>query len=202
MSAYTIIIVESGEGTSREKDDLGLPRVEATFRESCVRRIPIDGGAEVNVMTVELAESLGLEILMESGGILRMADQTSVFIMGVAKAVPTTVSGMTVGVDFMVVEETKKLLYPAILGRPWLYRARVTEDWGNQEFCLGQSKQKISWILEEGEEILEEESGEEEWEIPEEDSGEEEMAPLTIGGEVLEPVWFLVEEEQPEDLEK
>ena len=141
------------------------------------------------MMTKELVKALGLEITGEKGRILRMADQTPVSLIGGVKAVPTTVNGTTVEVNYMVAGGLKRLSYPAILGRPWLYRARIKEDWGKQEIRFGQSQQRVSWaVTKDGED-------------PEDESGEETMAPLTTEDEKLDPVWFMVED-HPESPDK
>jgi hypothetical protein len=64
-----------------------------------------NGGSGVNLMLEETAFDLGYTAFEAMDEVLRMADQSRVNPVG-------------------------KLSFPMLLGRPWLYSARVLVDWG------------------------------------------------------------------------
>jgi hypothetical protein len=118
-----------------------------------VRQIPVDGGSGVNIIIADTARSLGYNNFESTTKVLRMADQTKVFLVGVLKNVEVLVGDKLFTLDFMVIEPATKSSYLVILGRPWLYKVKVQELWRKKIFTFGKPKTIISWknIVHQGE---------------------------------------------------
>lgn len=84
----------------------------------------------MNLMTKETMELLGLTGLLPTRMLLKIADQHSVKPQGILKNVSTEVGEHTHSVYYVVFHIPNALSsYAIFLGRPWLFDAKVRDDW-------------------------------------------------------------------------
>jgi hypothetical protein len=77
-----------------------------------------------------------------------MADQSRVNPVGKLSQVPTRIGGVTYLLNFVIIRVQTGRPFPMLLGRPWLYSARVLVDWGAKEFVIGKPSFRIPWTTE------------------------------------------------------
>ena len=103
---------------ARGNEDV-LPILETYIKGQRIRKVYIDGGAQVCVMSEKIMHSLGLEVQGKSKFKAKMANNVSVKCVEVCKGVKIIVCGIKVEADMYVVLAHGEG-YPIILGRPWL----------------------------------------------------------------------------------
>jgi hypothetical protein len=82
-------------------------------------------------MNMDTMQSLHLSGLEQTKLMLQMADQSRVKPMGILPQVKTSISGIVYFIDYIVFQPSiPNTSYPILLGRPWLYQAKVKDDWG------------------------------------------------------------------------
>jgi hypothetical protein len=149
--------------TRRRKKKFNLPLVAVNFSqpedsiapevtvevEGCsIPKVPVDGGSGVNLMLEERAFDLGYTAFEATDQVLRMADQSRVNPVGKLSQVPTRIGGVTYLLNFVIIRVQTGRPFPMLLGRPWLYSARVLVDWGAKEFVIGKPSFRIPWTTE------------------------------------------------------
>ena len=123
--------------------DPGTPMVDVTIRGILIPKAQVDGGSSVNLMTKETMELLGLTGLMPTKILLKMADQHSVRPLGILKNIVTKVGEHIHSVHYVVFHIPNALSsYAILLGRPWLFDAKVRDDWGKRTLTIGHGKNK------------------------------------------------------------
>ena len=150
-----------GSIEAKRKGDV-LPVLEAVIKGQRSRKVYVDGGAKVCVMSEKTMHHLGLEVHGKSEFKAKMANNVSVKCVGVYRVIKVTVCGIKVVVDMYVIP-AKGEGYPIILGRPWLIAMNARQDWEKGTLILnppGRSSGKaIVYNLKEGtQESLEEET--------------------------------------------
>jgi hypothetical protein len=85
----------------------------------------VDEGSSVNTIMADTTRSLGYTYFESTTKVLRMADQTKVFSLGVLKNVEVLVGEKLFILDFMVTEPASKSSYSLLFGKLWLYKAEV-----------------------------------------------------------------------------
>ena len=89
----------------------------------------------VNVMASWYMNKIGLQTSKSSCIRLKVADQRCVQTTGMINQVPVTVNGVTVNLDFHVLDvSSARGGYPIILGRAWLRLVRAV-NYGEKEGC-------------------------------------------------------------------
>src|SRR5450759_4971751 len=137
----------------QEKEDLGPPDIEVQIAGCLVRKVPVDGGSSANIMIADTARALGFKKFEPTPKVLRMADQTRVTPVGALANISVIIGDRPFRVNFIVIEPPTPSTYPLLLGRPWLYQARVKTSWGDKTFTFGNPKTTITWetIVHQGE---------------------------------------------------
>jgi hypothetical protein len=86
-----------------------------------ITKVQVDGGYNVNLMSAETMEQLGLTQLKPIALILRMVDQSRVKPIGVLLEAHTIIVGIEYMIDYIVFKLlTSNFSYLILLGRPWL----------------------------------------------------------------------------------
>ena len=105
-----------------------LPVLEAVIKGQRIRKVYVDGGAQVCVMSEKTMHHLGLEVHGKSEFKAKVANNVSVKCVGVCRAIKVTICGIKVAVDMYVIP-AKGEGYPIILGGPWLIAMNARQDW-------------------------------------------------------------------------
>ena len=99
-------------------------------------------------MLESTAFDLGYTTFEETDQILRMADQSRVVPAGRLSQIPTRIGQVTYLQNFVIIRVGTGRPFPMLLGRPWLYSAKVLVDWGAKEFIVGKPPMRIPWKAE------------------------------------------------------
>jgi hypothetical protein len=102
-------------------------------------------GSGVNGMTEQTAADLGYTTFEPTPKILRMANQVEVIPVGKLSQVLTRMGELEYILNYVVIRLPIPSVFPVLLGRPWLYKAGVLEDWKKKEFRIGSVR--IPWGL-------------------------------------------------------
>ncbi|KAL3694004.1 hypothetical protein R1sor_007655 [Riccia sorocarpa] len=111
------------------EEDLGSPEIDVEIAGCILRKVPIDSGSGVNVMTEEAAHDLGFTEFEATPRVLTLADQTMRRPLGVLKNIPTIIGGVPFKLTYIILRPISKRGYKVLIGRPWLYSAKVKTDW-------------------------------------------------------------------------
>ena len=131
-----------------EIEDYGAPEIVVEVEGCIIPKVPVDGGSGVNLMLEDTAFDLGYTSFEETNQILRMADQSRVIPAGRLSQVPTRIGEVTYLQNFVIIRVSTGKPFPMLLGRPWLYSAKVLLDWGAKEFIVGKPPLRIPWKAE------------------------------------------------------
>jgi len=131
-----------------QPEDSEAPEVTVEIEGCSIPKVPIDGGLGVNLMLQDTAFDLGFTAFEATEQILRMADQSRVNPVGKLLHVPTRIGGQDYLLNYMIIHVHKGRPFPMLLGRPWLYDARVLVDWGAKELVVGKPSVRIPWAIE------------------------------------------------------
>lgn len=144
------------------KEEDVLPVLDAYLKGQRIRRVFVDAGAQVCVMTKKTMHQVGLEVQGKSEFKAKMANNVAVKCVGFCRNVKITVCGVKVAVDMYVIP-AKREGYPIILGRPWLMAMNARQDWEKGTLILKPPGKKqgetIVYDMQEGrQQCLEEDS--------------------------------------------
>ena len=131
-----------------EIEDYGAPEIVVEVDGCIIPKVPVDGGSGVNLMLEDTAFDLGYTSFEETNQILRMEDQSRVIPAGRLSQVPTRIGEVTYLQNFVIIRVSTGKPFPMLLGRPWLYSAKVLVDWGAKEFIVGKPPLQIPWKVE------------------------------------------------------
>ena len=129
-------------------EDYRAPELVVEVDGCTITKVPVDGGSGVNLMLESTAFDLGYTTFEETDQILRMADQSRVVPAGRLSQIPTRIGQVTYLQNFVVIRVGTGRPFPMLLGRPWLYSAKVLVDWGAKEFIVGKPPMRIPWKAE------------------------------------------------------
>ena len=142
-----------------EVEDFGAPEISVEIEGCTISKVPVDGGAGVNLMLEVTASDLGYVSFEPTNQTLRMADQSRVIPVGKLSGIPTKISGNTYDLNYLVIRVEGGNPFPLLLGRPWLYLAGVKVNWAKKAFQFGDPAVFLSWKPEQYEGETEEVSG-------------------------------------------
>jgi hypothetical protein len=131
-----------------QPEDAGAPEVTVEIEGCSIPKVPVDGGSGVNLMLEDTAFDLGFTSFEATEQVLRMADQSRVNPVGKLSQVATRIGGTDYLLNYVVIRVLKGRPFPLLLGRPWLYSARVLVDWGAKELVLENPTVRIPWVTE------------------------------------------------------
>ncbi|CAM8987406.1 unnamed protein product [Rhodiola kirilowii] len=101
-----------------------------------IRRALCDLGASVSIMPYYLYAKLNLGDLYPTNISICLADRSCRLPKGILKDVPVRVKNIYIPADFIVLEISEDTDIPIILGRPFLYTARVVIDMNRGSIAL------------------------------------------------------------------
>ena len=131
--------------TDSTREDMRSPQVEATIAGRDISGCLVDGGAAVNIISNWLLDDLGLTPTHSSPLRLKVADQRCVKSVGMLSKQPVSVQGVTVQVDFHILDVSEaRGGYPIILGRPWLRKVRAVDYWEKGNMKIGPHTNRVN----------------------------------------------------------
>ena len=113
-----------GSVEAKRESDV-LPVLEAYIKGQRIRKVYVDRGAQVCVMSKKTMHHLGLEVHGRSEFKAKMANNVSLKYVGVCKGVKVSLCGVKEAIDMYVIL-AKGEGYPIILARPWLIAMNAT----------------------------------------------------------------------------
>ena len=128
-----------------EIEDFRAPELVVEVEGCVIPKVLVDGGSGVNLMLEDTAYDLGYTTFEETDQVLQMADQSRVISAGRLSQVPTRIGEVTYLQNFLIIRVSSGRPFPMLLGRPWLYSAKVLVDWGSREFVIGKPPVRIPW---------------------------------------------------------
>ena len=131
--------------TDSGREDMRSPQVQATIAGKDVSGCLVDGGAAVNIISNWLVDDLELTPTHSSPLRLKVADQRCVKSVGMLAQQPITVQGVTVKVDFHILDISEaRGGYPIILGRPWLREVKAVDYWEKGNMRIGPHMNRVN----------------------------------------------------------
>ncbi|CAM8911555.1 unnamed protein product [Rhodiola kirilowii] len=112
-----------------------------------IRRALCDLGASVSIMPYSLYAKLNLGDLCPTNISIRLADRSCRLPKGILKDVPVRVKNIYILADFVVLEISEDTDIPIILGRPFLYTARVVIDMDRGSIALRVGSERVVFYL-------------------------------------------------------
>ena len=124
--------------------DPGAPIVDFFIDGTLIEGAQIESGSSVNLMIVDTIDEISLKTIATTLIILRMANQSWIKPLDIFRHVLTIIWGLEFKIDFIVFKVTKSISsYTILLGRPWLFDAKVKDDWGRGIITIGKRVNKI-----------------------------------------------------------
>ena len=121
------------------------PQVQATIAGRDVSGCLVDGGATVNIISNWLVDDLELTPTHSSPLRLKVADQSCMKSVGMLAQQPITVQGVTMRVDFHILDISEaRGGYPIILGRPWLREVKAVDYWEKGNMRIGPHMNRVN----------------------------------------------------------
>ncbi|CAM8983491.1 unnamed protein product [Rhodiola kirilowii] len=112
-----------------------------------IRRALCDLGASVSIMPYSLYAKLNLGDLCPTNISICLADRFCRLSKGVLKDVPGKVKNIYILADFIVLEISEDIDIPIILGRPFLYTAKVVIDMDRGSIALRVGSERVVFYL-------------------------------------------------------
>ncbi|CAM8877999.1 unnamed protein product [Rhodiola kirilowii] len=112
-----------------------------------IRRALCDLGASVSIMPYSLYAKLNLGDLCPTNISIHLADCSCRLPKGILKDVPVRVKNIYIPADFVVLEIPEDTDIPIILGRPFLYTARVVIDMDRGSIALRVGSERVVFYL-------------------------------------------------------
>ncbi|CAM8884805.1 unnamed protein product [Rhodiola kirilowii] len=106
-----------------------------------------DLGASVSIMPYSLYAKLNLGDLYPTNISIRLADRSCRLPKGILKDVPIKVKNIYIPADFIVLEISEDIDIPIILGRPFLYTAKVVIDMDRGSIALRVGSECVVFYL-------------------------------------------------------
>ena len=102
------------------------PQVYLQINEFLIPRVVLDFKSQVNILTKDTWEKLGLPQLVKSDYYLNLADQGLIEPLGLCTNIQMTIMGISVKIDFKVIEPKEgNKSYPTLVGQPWARKIKV-----------------------------------------------------------------------------
>ncbi|CAM8959826.1 unnamed protein product [Rhodiola kirilowii] len=127
--------------------DSGSFSIPCNIGGLAIRRALCDLGASVSIMPYSLYSKLNLGDLCPTNISIRLADRSCRLPKGILKDVPVKVNNIYIPADFMVLEISEDTDIPIILGRPFLYTARVVIDMDRGFIALRVGNERVVFYL-------------------------------------------------------
>ncbi|KAL3697837.1 hypothetical protein R1sor_011913 [Riccia sorocarpa] len=119
-----------------EEDDHGAQEIDVVIDGSVIKDVPVDSGSGINIMTEDTAHALGFTKFEPCNTYLRMANQTKSTPIGMIRNVSTIIGGVLFFLNYVILQPECKMGFEVLIGRPWLYMAKVKTNWQKRTFSF------------------------------------------------------------------
>ena len=121
------------------------PQVDLQINESLIPKVVLNFGSQVNILTKDTWEKLGGPQLVKSDYYLKLADQGLIEPLGLCRNVEITIMGISVRIDFKVIEPREGgKSYPTLLGQPWSRKIKANISLEKDRIKLKEQGNKIT----------------------------------------------------------
>ncbi|CAM8962659.1 unnamed protein product [Rhodiola kirilowii] len=127
--------------------DSGSFSIPCDIGGSIIPRALCDLGASVSIMLYSFYAKLNLGDLFPTNISIRLTDRSYRLLKGILKDVPVKVKNIYIPVDFIVLEISEDIDIPIILGRPFLYTAKVVIDMDRGSIALRVGSERVVFYL-------------------------------------------------------
>ncbi|XP_056860220.1 uncharacterized protein LOC130508640 [Raphanus sativus] len=132
-----------------------LPKLESQgkFTLSCslgkitMNDALVDSGASVNVISLEMVKSLGIEGMEPNTSSLMFGDSSSTTPIGIIKDYPLKIGACTIPIDLTVLKMATEKRVPLILGTPFLTTVGACIDFPNKKVTLLNVNKTVSYPI-------------------------------------------------------
>ncbi|KAG2275522.1 hypothetical protein Bca52824_058077 [Brassica carinata] len=107
----------------------------------------VDSGASVNVISMEMMKSLGIESMEPNTSFLQFGDSSSTTPIGLIKDFPLKIGACTIPIDRTVLKMATEKRVPLILGTPFLTTVGACIDFTNKKVTLLNVNKIVSYPL-------------------------------------------------------
>ncbi|XP_056862384.1 uncharacterized protein LOC130510056 [Raphanus sativus] len=107
----------------------------------------VDSGATVNVISIEMVKTLGIESMEPTRSLLQFGDSSSTTPIGLIKDFPMKIGACTIPVDLTILKMATAKRFPLILGTPFLTTVGACIDFDNKKVTLLKVNKAVSYPL-------------------------------------------------------
>ncbi|XP_056843115.1 uncharacterized protein LOC130495681 [Raphanus sativus] len=107
----------------------------------------VDSGESVNVISIEMVKTLGIESMKPTRSLLQFGDSSSTTTIGLIKDFPMKIGACTIPVDLTVLKMATAKMFPLILGTPFLTIVGACIDFDNKKVTLLKVNKAVSYPL-------------------------------------------------------
>lgn len=83
-------------------EDQGPPEIDVEIGGCCVRKVQVDSGSGVNIMTEDTTRALGFSVFEPTTRVLRLADQTRRMPLGMLRNIRTNIGGAEFQLTYII----------------------------------------------------------------------------------------------------
>jgi len=128
--------------------DPGSFAIPCVIGSETIDKALCDLGASVSLLPLSLFKRIGIGELKPSEMILKLADHSTIQIVGFVEDIPIKIEGIYIPTDFVVVDIPEDKDVPIILGRPFLATAGSIVDVKNGRIVFQVSDEMVGFELE------------------------------------------------------
>ncbi|KAL0898689.1 hypothetical protein Bca101_082650 [Brassica carinata] len=107
----------------------------------------VDSGASVNVISLDMVQSLGIESMEPDTPPLTFGDSSSTTPLGIIKDFPLRIGSCIIPIDLTVLKMASEERVPLILGTPFLTTVGACIDFPNKKVTLMHVNKDVSYPL-------------------------------------------------------
>ncbi|KAL0705324.1 hypothetical protein Bca4012_071749 [Brassica carinata] len=107
----------------------------------------VDSGASVNVISIDIVKSLGIENMEPNTYSLMFGDSSSTTSLGLIKDYPMKIGNCTIPIDLTVLKMAIEKRVPLILGTPFLTTVGACIDFANKKVTLLNVNKAVSYPI-------------------------------------------------------
>jgi len=128
--------------------DPGSFAIPCVIGSETVEKALCDLGSSVSLLPLSLFKRIGIGELKPSKMILKLADRSTIQIVGFVEDIPIKIEGIYIPADFVVVDIPEDSDVPIILGRPFLATTGAIVDVKNGRIVFQVSDEMVGFELE------------------------------------------------------